>query len=144
MAVSLKHIFQSTLPDEPDATLVRPSNWNDEHNLTMATNRILGRTTAGTGAVQELTVGTGLTLAGGSLTNAAPDQTVALTAGTAINVTGAYPNFTIDNAAPDQIVSLTAGTNITISGTYPNFTIDAAGGGGGSTGLQDVFMLMGA
>jgi hypothetical protein len=90
--------------------------WDDNHNLTMTSDRILGRTTAGAGAVEELTVGTGLTLAAGSLTN----------------------------AAPDQIVSLTAGTNITISGTYPNFTIDAAGGGGGSTGLQDVFMLMGA
>jgi hypothetical protein len=35
--------------------------------LTQATNRILGRTTASTGEVQELTVGSGLTLASGSL-----------------------------------------------------------------------------
>lgn len=36
----------------------------------MATNRILGRTTAGTGAVEELTIGTGLSLSAGSLKKA--------------------------------------------------------------------------
>ena len=59
----------------------------------------------------------------GVVTNAAPDQTVALTDGTAIDVTGTYPNFTINNTAPDQTVVLNAGTGISTSGTYPNFTI---------------------
>lgn len=36
--------------------------------LNMSTARILGRTTASTGAVEEITVGTGLSLSGGSLT----------------------------------------------------------------------------
>ncbi len=36
--------------------------------LTMTTARLLGRTTAATGAVEEMTVGTGLSLAAGSLT----------------------------------------------------------------------------
>ncbi|CAB4161281.1 hypothetical protein UFOVP732_42 [uncultured Caudovirales phage] len=36
--------------------------------LTMNTARLLGRTTAGSGAVEEISVGTGLTLAGGTLT----------------------------------------------------------------------------
>lgn len=35
--------------------------------LTMATSRLLGRTTASTGAIEEISVGTGLTLSGGSL-----------------------------------------------------------------------------
>lgn len=35
--------------------------------LTMATARLLGRTTASTGAIEELTVGSGLTLSAGSL-----------------------------------------------------------------------------
>lgn len=35
--------------------------------LTMATARLLGRTTASTGAIEEITVGSGLTLSGGSL-----------------------------------------------------------------------------
>jgi hypothetical protein len=91
--------------------------------LTMASARLLGRTTASVGAAEELTVGTGLTLSGGSLVNAAPDQVVALTGGTAISVTGTYPSFTVTNTAPDQTVSLTAGTAISISGTYPSFSV---------------------
>lgn len=67
MTVSLKHTFQSTNPDGPDASQVQPSNWNAEHVLTCATARILGRTTAGTGVVEELSVGTGLSLSAGSL-----------------------------------------------------------------------------
>ena len=59
----------------------------------------------------------------GVITNSAPDQTVSLTDGTGIDVTGTYPNFTITNTAPDQTVVLTAGTGISTSGTYPNFTI---------------------
>ena len=91
--------------------------------LTMATARLLGRTTASVGAAQELTVGTGLTLASGSLVNAAPDQVVSLTAGTAISVTGTYPSFSVANTAPDQVVSLTAGTAISVTGTYPSFSV---------------------
>jgi hypothetical protein len=58
------------------------------------------------------------------------DQTVSLSNGTGINVTGTYPNFTITNTAPDQTVSLTNGTNISITGTYPNFTINSTASGG--------------
>lgn len=67
MTISLKHKFTSGKADGGDATLVRPSNWNDEHDLVMAADRLLGRTTAGTGAAEEITVGTGLTLSTGSI-----------------------------------------------------------------------------
>ena len=43
----------------------------DVSKLAMSTNRLLGRTTAGTGAVEEITVGTGLSLSAGTLTNTA-------------------------------------------------------------------------
>ena len=36
--------------------------------ITMSTNRLLGRTTGATGSIEEITVGTGLSLSGGSLT----------------------------------------------------------------------------
>jgi hypothetical protein len=49
-----------------------------------------------------------------------------LTAGTGINTSGTYPNFTITNSAPDQTVALTQGGTTTITGTYPNFTISSA------------------
>ena len=69
------------------------------------------------------TVGSGLLLSGGTLSNSAPDQTVTLTAGTGISVSGTYPNFTITNSAPDQTVSLTGAGTTVVTGTYPNFTI---------------------
>jgi len=55
MAISLKHAFTSAKGDPADATLVRPSNWNAEHNLTLATDKLVGRQTAGTGAAEEIT-----------------------------------------------------------------------------------------
>jgi len=67
MTISVKHTFQSAKPDGADATLVQPSNWNDEHVLTLATNKLLGRATAGTGAVEEIGIGTALSMSGGTL-----------------------------------------------------------------------------
>jgi len=106
--------------------------------LTMATSRLLGRTTASSGAVEEITVGTGLSLSGGSLVNSAPDQVVSFTSGTGISVSGTYPAFTITNTAPDQVVSLTAGSGISITGSYPSFTIAATGGSTGTVTSVDV------
>lgn len=58
--------------------------------LTMATARLLGRTTASTGAVEEISVGTGLTLSGGTLTGAGITNGTAVTPGavTSIDFTG--------------------------------------------------------
>jgi hypothetical protein len=44
--------------------------------ITMATARLLGRTTASTGAIEEIAVGSGLTLSGGSLTASGGSGTV--------------------------------------------------------------------
>ena len=82
--------------------------------------------------------GTGISYAPltGVITNSAPDQTVSLSNGTAISITGTYPSFTIANTAPDQTVALTDGTGISVTGTYPNFTITntAPSSGGTVTG----------
>lgn len=45
--------------------------------------------------------------------------------------------FTVTNTAPDRIVVLNNGTGINVTGTYPNFTINATGGGGGGTYTAD-------
>jgi hypothetical protein len=34
MAITVKHKFVSSIPDGADTTVVRPSNWNDDHDLT--------------------------------------------------------------------------------------------------------------
>jgi hypothetical protein len=67
MAVQLKHQFVSAKADGPDTTQVQPSNWNADHELTMATARLLGRTTASTGPVEEISVGATLSLSAGVL-----------------------------------------------------------------------------
>lgn len=61
-------------------------------------------------------------------------ENATITAGTGVAITNADKSITITNSAPDQIVALTAGANVTITGSYPNFTIAAAGGGGGGAG----------
>jgi len=94
------------------------------------------------------TAGSGITLTNKVFSNAAPDQTVAITGTGATNISGTYPNFTINstdtnttytagaglvlnggnsfaNTAPDQTVVLTGTGATSITGTYPNFTINS-------------------
>jgi hypothetical protein len=53
-------------------------------------------------ARSSVSAGTGITYDSGTgvITNALPDQTVVLTAGTGISTSGTYPNFTIANTSP--------------------------------------------
>jgi len=100
------------------AVVLTTTNINEGTNLYYTDVRARASNSAGTGISYDSATGV--------ITNSAPDQTVALTDGTAIDVTGTYPNFTINNTAPDQIVALTGAGTTTISGTYPNFTITSA------------------
>jgi trimeric autotransporter adhesin len=100
---------------------------------TIATRAYADGVAGGGGTVTSVAVeaGTGITVSGSpittsgtiTVTNAAPDQTVVLTAGTGITTSGTYPNFTITNSAPDQTVSITGAGINAVTGTYPNFTI---------------------
>jgi hypothetical protein len=67
MAVSLKHAFQSAKADGADASLVRPSNWNAEHTLTLAGSRLLGRANSVAGAAEEIVLGSGFSFSGTTL-----------------------------------------------------------------------------
>ena len=66
MAVSLKHTTQAVGTDAGNGE-IRKAQWNEEHTLSLATGKLLGRSTAGTGAAEEITPSTGLTLSGGNL-----------------------------------------------------------------------------
>jgi hypothetical protein len=139
MAITVKHSKVSTIPDEADTSLVRPSDWNADHTLT--------------GTIDIANGGTGQTTANGAFNALVPSQTgntgkylttngtdtswatnplgtvtsVAATAGTGISVTGSpittSGTLNITNTAPDQTVVLNSGTGISTSGTYPNFTV---------------------
>lgn len=78
--------------------------------------------------LSDLSQGTGISYDSmtGVITNSLPDQTVVLSNGTGISISGTYPSFTITNSSPDQTVVLTQGGTTTITGTYPNFTISSA------------------
>lgn len=56
MTLAVTHAFQSAKGDGPDTSLIQPSNWNASHTMTCATDKLLGRTTAGTGPVEEITI----------------------------------------------------------------------------------------
>ena len=125
--------------------------------LTMATARLLGRTTASIGAAEELTVGTGLTLASGSLVNAAPDQVVSLTGAGTTTISGTYPSFTItsNDSTAGTVTSINAsggttgmsfsGGPVTSAGTLTlNGTLDVAHGGTGATDAAAALTNLGA
>lgn len=67
MTIEIKHKFQSPKPDGGDTSVVRPSTWNDTHNIEMAGQRLLGRSSSGVGAAQEVTLGDGLEFSSGAL-----------------------------------------------------------------------------
>jgi phage gp37-like protein len=71
--------------------------------LTQATARILGRTTASTGAVEEISVGAGLSLSAGELTATGGD-TVSIEASAADILSVASGAISADDAGADRIV----------------------------------------
>jgi hypothetical protein len=90
--------------------------------------------TAGKWENATLTDGTGISITEGAgsvtVTNTAPDQTVAIASGTGISVTGTYPNFTVTNTEPSSggtVTSVSATAPITSSGgATPNLAMPAA------------------
>ena len=139
MAITVKHTKVSTIPDGDDSTLIRPSDWNADHQLV--------------GTIPVANGGTGASTANSGFNALAPSQTgnsgkylttdgtdtswatnplgtvtsVAATAGTGISVTGSpittSGTLNITNTAPDQTVSIASGTGISATGTYPAFTV---------------------
>lgn len=68
MTLSLLHTTVATGTDAGNGS-IHKAEWNQEHTITMATNSLLGRSTSGTGSVEEIAIGTGLSLSGGTLSS---------------------------------------------------------------------------
>lgn len=66
MAISITHSYTVVGADDP-AKEVSANRWNAPLSTSMATARLLGRTTASAGAFEEISVGTGLTFGSLSL-----------------------------------------------------------------------------
>lgn len=69
MTIKVQHKFRSQKPDSIDASVIRPSNWNEPHTITMLGPSLLGRSFTGEGDAQEITMAQngGLVLEGGQL-----------------------------------------------------------------------------
>jgi hypothetical protein len=93
--------------------------------LTMATARMLGRTTASTGAVEEITVGSGLTLSGGSLTATGAGSGAVTSSGLTMATSRILGRTTASTGAIEEI---TIGSGLTLSGG----SLALSGGGAGS------------
>jgi hypothetical protein len=105
----------SSVNGQTGTVVLTTTNIAEGTNEYFTTARARASVSAGTGISYDNSTGV--------ITNSAPDQTVAISEGTGIDVTGTYPNFTVTNTAPDQTVAISAGTGISTSGTYPNFTV---------------------
>lgn len=66
MPIEVKHATQATGTDAGNGE-IRKAQWNESHQINMDTGKLLGRSTAGAGAAEEIAVGSGLSLAAGAL-----------------------------------------------------------------------------
>lgn len=87
MAISLKHVFVSPKADTADASLIRPSQWNAEHNVNIGGQRLAGRSAGTAGAVGEVALGSGLAWSGNTIV------TTGLGAWTATKLTTDFNNL---------------------------------------------------
>jgi hypothetical protein len=107
--------------------------------LTQATARILGRTTASTGAIEEIQIGSGLSLSAGELSATSSGGISAVGASTADVLSVSGSDLVADDPNADRIVFwddsegklryLEAGSGLSISGT----TMTATASGGSKT-----------
>lgn len=102
MALSLLHATLATGTDAGNGD-IHKAEWNQEHAIVMATNKLLGRSTTGTGSVEEIAIGSGLSLSAGTL-SASGGGGGALTIS---NKTAAYTVVAGDSGA---IINCTSGT----------------------------------
>lgn len=58
MTLKVAHNFVSAKADGTDASVLKPSYWNDGHAITLAANTLIGRLTAGAGAAEEVPLST--------------------------------------------------------------------------------------
>jgi hypothetical protein len=95
MAITVKHLKVSAIPDETDTSLVRPSDWNADHVLT--------------GTIPIINGGTGQTTANLAFNALAPSQTG--NTGKYLTTDGTDTSWSVNPLG--TVTSITAGTGLT-------------------------------
>ena len=148
MAITVKHKFVSAIPDAGDTTVVQPSNWNDDHQLTGTVPIVNGGTGAsdaptaltnlgaypasnpsgyGTGTVTSVaaTVPSFLNVTGSPITS---NGTLAIGySGTALPVANGGTGVSTSSGA-NSVVLRDANGNITTNCLFEGFSTQAASG----------------
>lgn len=153
MAVSLKHKFNCAKSDGTDVTAVKPSNWNDEHQLTAAAGKVLG-TSVGSTTVIELPIQVDSTLqsmtppSGNTASRPATPTSGMMRLNTTTGLLEAYLNSAwggID-AFPSGTRMLFQQTNAPVGWTKDTSqndkalrVVSGAAGSGGSVGFSSAF-----
>jgi hypothetical protein len=113
----------STIPTtDLSGTITNAQLANSAITINGTSTSLGGSVSVGTVTSVAATAGTGISVTGSpitssgtlTITNTAPDQTVAIASGTGISVTGTYPNFTVTNTSPSS-----GGTVTSVTGTSP-------------------------
>lgn len=129
MTISVKHGFTSPVSDTTDPDLIQPSHWNADHALDLASGKVIGRVSAGTGAAEELTLDTDTALTADSDSVIATQKATKAYVDTAfagavhpadlalVAVSGAYSDLTGKPTIPTALSALTGSTDNVSEGT---------------------------
>ena len=97
MAITVKHSKVSTIPDDTDTSLVRPSDWNADHTLT--------------GTIEITNGGTGQTTASAAFDALAPSQTG--NTGKYLTTNGTTASWGTVSGGSGTVTSVATGTGLT-------------------------------
>ena len=129
MPAIITHSFVSTVPDSSDTSLVRPSNWNDEHIVALdvslselsdlsGTSLLIGSSSS-SAAVTEISLGTNLSMSGTTLNGPSLTGYVPYTGATTDVNLGAHSLITHSirpDATDGLLIESANGTDIGILG----------------------------
>jgi len=128
MAITVKHKFVSAIPDDTDTTIVRPSNWNDDHQLTGTVPVANGGT--GTATLTGYVIGNGTSAMTASTTIPSGDVsglgTMATQNANAIAVTGGTINGTTIGATTASTGAFTYASTNSSTSTTPALSYNAS------------------
>lgn len=110
MAIEVKHATQAVGTDAGNGEIAK-AQWNEGHAINMATARVLGRSTAGAGAAEEIEIGGGLTLSAGTLA-------AEVTAGSTTTLTNkTLTDPVITGTITEDVFTITDGASVVIDPT---------------------------